>query len=821
MCIIDGVLSELEKLIKRCSAHCPQYGVVFSMAEADSDGMLLNLDVQEDVLQYKPTFKGGRWADRLRAAKVARYRQSKKVTSDTLSARDNRDGQQSPQRDAVNDVAELDSSGPAKRRRVEKDFDPAANGHAATTAAGPFRSKSHAKGMPREVISSLFSSNPTTISRRSNARDAIQAKPSNAPLADGISTFTNLGLSAMLSSHLLAKFSVQAPTSVQKVAIPHLINEDSDAFIQAETGSGKTLAYLLPIVQRVMQSSGQVNKSGLENDDQQVHRDSGLFAIVLAPTRELCKQISRVLETLLRCAHWIVAGAVLGGEKKKSEKARIRKGLNILVATPGRLVDHLDNTEALDVSDVRWLVLDEGDRLIEMGFEEEIEGIVSRLQERSRISDGRGSKATELPQRRVTILCSATMKMDVQRLGEMSLRDAIHLKADPLKDNTANNDGVEATSEKTVFSAPAQLKQSFVIVPAKLRLVTLAAVLKRAFFRKGSVMKAIVFISCADSVDYHFELFTRPQQRPKSENEIQKGSRAANEDAANSTIAPSMTLSSTENIVSMYKLHGSLQQQVRTSTLKAFAHSKDPSILICTDVASRGLDVPNVEFVIELDPPFSKDDHLHRIGRTARAGKAGRTLIFLLPGSEEGYIDILKEARHDDGQGVVQQDANDLLRQGFGSPGIGAGKDWEDKATDWQLDVERWLLSHPRYLEMARQAFQSHVRAYATHVATERAIFDIKALHLGHLAKSFALRDKPGNINVPGLRGGVTNDTTKRKDKQRGKRRNTEQSDGRPDDNQGSREFTTTDETEAAAVRKKMFKKMRDPTGGISEFNIG
>ena len=87
-----------------------------------------------------------------------------------------------------------------------------------------------------------------------------------------------------------------------------------------------------------------------------VHRDSGLFAIVLAPTRELCKQISVVLEGLLRCAHWIVAGTVIGGEKKKSEKARLRKGLNILVATPGRLADHLDNTQVLDVSNVRWLV---------------------------------------------------------------------------------------------------------------------------------------------------------------------------------------------------------------------------------------------------------------------------------------------------------------------------------------------------------------------------------------------------------------------------------------------------------------------------------
>jgi len=129
-----------------------------------------------------------------------------------------------------------------------------------------------------------------------------------------------------------------------------LIKENSDAFIQAETGSGKTLAYLLPIVQRIIELSETLKKQNVEDGLDAVHRDSGLFAIILAPTRELSKQIALVLESLLRCAHWIVAGTVIGGEKKKSEKARLRKGINILVATPGRLADHLEHTERLNVS---------------------------------------------------------------------------------------------------------------------------------------------------------------------------------------------------------------------------------------------------------------------------------------------------------------------------------------------------------------------------------------------------------------------------------------------------------------------------------------
>ena len=91
----------------------------------------------------------------------------------------------------------------------------------------------------------------------------------------------------------------------------------------------------------------------------------------MAPTRELAQQIYSVLESLCRGCNWIVPGIVTGGEKKKSEKARIRKGINILVATPGRLADHIDNTESLDLSEVRWVVMDEGDRLMELGFEEQ------------------------------------------------------------------------------------------------------------------------------------------------------------------------------------------------------------------------------------------------------------------------------------------------------------------------------------------------------------------------------------------------------------------------------------------------------------------
>ncbi|KAH8593457.1 P-loop containing nucleoside triphosphate hydrolase protein [Bisporella sp. PMI_857] len=667
-------------------------------------------------------------------------------------------------------------------------------------------------GKPPQHISSLFSFNPRAKTTFEEAvGEAEPAKPSNAPLTDEMATFTTLGLSRRLAAHLSTKMEMKAPTAIQKAAIQQLATEDNDAFIQAETGSGKTLAYLLPIVERIM---------AMSNKEFQVHRDSGLFAIVLAPTRELCKQIATVLEKVLRCAPWIVGTTVIGGESKQSEKARLRKGVNILIATPGRLADHLDNTEVLKVNTVRWLVLDEGDRLMELGFEEEIKGIVEKIRKRelvTRLKNGLDLQA--LPSRRVTVLCSATIKMNVQRLGEISLTDAVHIKADPTEEEVAkiNKDGMG--TEDKAFSAPAQLKQAYAVVPAKLRLVTLTAILKRAFARRGSVMKAIVFISCADSVDFHFEMFSRPVETSSGKDgEPTNAPIVYKNELTKDTIAHATRFSSGTNPVILHKLHGSLEQKVRTATLKAFSESSEPGVLVCTDVASRGLDLPNVDYVIEYDPPFSADDHLHRVGRTARAGRNGRALIFLLPGDEEGYVSVLASGYRDGKKSLVHNTAEELLRKGFG----GTGHEWEERATEWQLEVERWALDSPKYLEMARRGFQSHIRAYATHVANERNIFNMQTLHLGHLAKAFALRDKPGSINVPGLRPAKMTKADRSVAARKAKRGEVE--DKAPEGERVRKQrkleldAPTVDSNEAA---QRMKRKLKEHMSVSSEFNIG
>ena len=799
------------------------------------DGMLVNFVENESYPHVQPKFKGGSWKDRLVAKKVAHHRQLKRVAGKSAqvhSADHALPGDQAAEKSNTNDFP---TSRPAKRRKGDGDFVPPSF-HATTKVdrqVAPGRTNSQSTSQRREVISSLFSYNPApqiVLEKTDQDTSTTPAQPTNAPLVDGIDTFTSLGLSPTLAAHLLTKMELKVPTAIQKCSVSQLLKEDSDAFIQSETGSGKTLAYLLPLVQRIMGLTDEQNDGhGSTNGHAAVQRNSGLFAIVLAPTRELCKQISVVLERLLGCAHWIVAGTVIGGEKKKSEKARLRKGINILVATPGRLADHLNNTKVLDISKVRWLVLDEGDRLMDLGFEEEIQKIVRKLDERRK-----EVTIPHLPAKRTTVLCSATMKMNVQRLGEISLKDAILIKPD-----AAGEDGLaETTTTKPgeqAFSAPAQLKQSYTVVAAKLRLVTLAAFLKRTFARKGSVMKAIVFLSCADSVDFHFEAFSRTSNTLDDEENQPNGSKVDTSSspppapsplaaADAQSIRPSPLLSTSPNPpLTLYKLHGSLPQPIRTSIVKSFSSTTTPSLLLATDVASRGLDLPNLDLVIEYDPPFSSNDHLHRVGRTARLGRDGRALIFLLPGREEGYVQVLKHSYRTPAEGtraVSHTPVNEILKKGFAATsGVVKTNDWEQKATELQLEVERWVLGSPKNMEMARKAFQSHVRAYATHVADERRWFDIKDLHLGHLAKAFGLRDAPGRMNVQGMGG---RGSKGRSSGDARKSTSTSTSGGVNGDLGGERRSETHEAARKMreVVRNSKKKMMMMMGGGAAEFNI-
>ncbi|KAG6008343.1 ATP-dependent RNA helicase dbp7 [Claviceps maximensis] len=748
------------------------------------DGLLLNFDLGAAPVKTQVKFKGGRWRDRKRAERGAKLAQSGAASDQPHSDESFR----STKRQRLNDGESDAYSGYKSTQRLNR----LGHGDSTNEKGGAHKSDSAGRGN-RQVISKLFSFNPTQQTEETKSEEWTAPQPTNAPLSD-VANFGTLTLSSRLVESL-TKMDLERPTAIQQKVIPHLLSHSSDVFVQAETGSGKTFSYLLPMLHRVLKLSGN-------SDGKQIHRDSGIFGIIVSPTRELAKQTHTVLEQLIRPFPWLVSTAITGGESKKAEKARIRKGVNFLIATPGRLADHIDNTKALNLGTVRWLILDEGDRLMDLGFEEDLKKTIDTLKNIPIVkTTENGTSLAELPERRVTVLCSATMKMNVQKLGEMSLSDATFLAAEKSEDDKMNED--------VVHKAPAQLHQTYIVVPSKLRLVTLTAYLKSIFSRRGRTMKAIIFMSCADSVDFHYEMLRDPkdQDLPLSAQKDQELVQKTVSKAAYMTSAASPE-------VVIHRMHGSLSQPIRTATLRSFSACKSPSLLITTDVSSRGLDIPSVDLVIEYDPAFSFADHIHRVGRTARAGRAGDATLFLLPGTEEGYIERLKSSATPTSQSydnVLKTGLMTKLEFPVKTTAVPEdGQSYHDKAETLQLHFEQRLLEDSKRLELARNGFKSHIRAYATHIRDERIHFDITQLHLGHVAKSFGLRDPPGGIGA-----GIDRKANK---KGGGGGRGAKQD---RDSKSLSKEEPSTDVDERASMNLIRKKSMMLMSSAADEFNIG
>lgn len=509
------------------------------------------------------------------------------------------------------------------------------------------------------------------------------------------STFGELELDSRLVTLLEASkvdggAGFTAPTTVQTKTIPHVLR-GRDVLVKSETGSGKTLAFLLPIIQNMI-TSGSVS------------RTDGTLALILTPTRELSQQIYETLTLVLRRFPFLVAGSITGGEKRKSEKARLRKGVNILVATPGRLLDHLQNTLSFKYDKLKYLVLDEADRLLDMGFEQQVSQILQAL-----------DKKKEDAIVRQTVLVSATINSNVEKLAELTLSDAVFVDADQLSSEETNDD-------KT-FATPHQLVQHFLVVPAKLRLVALTSFLRKEMRSDSS--KIVIFFSTCDAVDFHFKLFEQCKWPNMRQTVHEKNIFGEND--------------------GIFRLHGSIAQDQRSATLKHFS-SASTGILLCTDVAARGLNLPTVEWIVQYDPPTETRDYVHRVGRTARSGARGRSLLFLLP-SETGYLDHLRRHQLNPTALSLEQTLLDSAKPHEFL--YSKKKTMHDViAGELQFRFEKAVVADEKLFAQASQAFHSFVRSYATHSSETKAIFHVRGLHFGHVAKSFALRDTPASTKV-------------------------------------------------------------------------
>lgn len=461
-------------------------------------------------------------------------------------------------------------------------------------------------------------------------------------------------------------------------------------------------------------------------------RASGTHAIIISPTRELSLQIYEVLRALLKPYPQIVPGVIMGGEKRKSEKARLRKGVNILVATPGRLVDHLVHTQSFQIEKCRWLVLDEADRLLDMGFERDLTAIINALNAKKHFS------------KRQTVLASATLNRDINRLVVLSLVKpvyiAIEAQASTAPGSTDENGAVAKASnsivrdedemdefdsnipeDERVHEIPAQLKQHVVVVDDKRKLVTLVSIIRARLKQPGT--KIIVFFSTCESVDFYYMLLSMAEVGT---------SLAKGKDVNRERLFP----------CSLFKLHGNLSQDVRSSTYQAFSASTS-GVLLCTDVAARGLDVPAVNWIVQYDVPSDPAAYVHRIGRTARIGASGDAILLLLS-SERSYLEVLEKRQmklNEISQMSVLKDLHVYLEPNPGNDPLQEASSLQhllDKLVEVSKQVE--------LKNMAINAFQGFLRSYATHTKTTKHIFHIKNLHLGHLSRNFALRDPPSTF---------------------------------------------------------------------------
>lgn len=539
-------------------------------------------------------------------------------------------------------------------------------------------------------------------------------------------SFSSLGLDSNLCDQLRERLGFEVPTLVQAQAIPVILS-GRHALVNAATGTGKTIAYLAPIVHH------------LQSYENRIQRSDGTFALVLVPTRELCLQVYEILQKLLHRFHWIVPGYIMGGENRSKEKARLRKGISILIATPGRLLDHLKNTASFLYSNMRWIIFDEADRILELGFGKDIEEILDLLGSRKTGHDDQENTVAEHTKiQRQNLLLSATLNEKVNHLAKMSLDNPVMIgldgkKIEPIStvkcldplESDEDNEDKHSSKIPTVgdYKVPIQLIQRYMKVPCGSRLPVLLSILKHLFEREPS-QKVVVFFSTCDAVDFHYSLLSEFQfsSYPQTEGIRQ-------------TFIGCKTL----------RLHGNMEQEDRRTSFQAFKTEKS-ALLLSTDVSARGLDFPKVRCIIQYDSPGEATEYVHRVGRTARLGERGESLLFLQP-VEIDYLQDLE--KH--GVSLTEYPVLKILDSFplYGQKNH-AKKSVFLESHPWvlclQKALEAFTVSKPKVDELAKKAFCSWVRAYTAHRGELKRIFMIKKLHLGHVAKSFALKQQPSLV---------------------------------------------------------------------------
>eukprot|EP00624_Nannochloropsis_granulata_P007268 evm.model.NODE_7030_length_20383_cov_42.581219.5 len=453
-------------------------------------------------------------------------------------------------------------------------------------------------------------------------------------------------------------------TPVQASTVP-LFLTNKDVCVEAVTGSGKTLAFIVPAVEMILRRERPLKKHEVG-------------AIIISPTRELAKQIFKVATHFcshagLRTPLLLVGGTDVVGDNFNRFS---QDGADVLVATPGRLHDVLERYAHLfDLRELEVLILDEADTLLNMGFKATLTAILGHL-----------------PKQRRTGLFSATQTREVRELARAGLRNPATVAVQVVNQRT-----------KEVQATPQTLSNFYwTCKKPEEKLGRLLAFLRR--HREDKVM--VFFITCA-AVDYFASIFT---QHPMFKKALGGGGREGGSGGSN-----------------VAALHGKMVQKKRDGMLGRFtaAAGGGGAVLLCTDVAARGLDVPDVDWIIQYEPPQDPSFFIHRVGRTARAGRVGKSLTFLLE-AEAPYVEFLRLknvplAQLEEGEvALPESDPEGAL--------VLAG-------------VKDLAMKDREVLEQGTKAYTAFVRAYKEHQC--QFIFRFVQLDLGGLARAYALLRLP------------------------------------------------------------------------------
>ena len=389
-----------------------------------------------------------------------------------------------------------------------------------------------------------------------------------------LDSFSQLQLAEPLS-RAVAELGYESMTPIQAQAIP-IVLQGRDVMGAAQTGTGKTAAFSLPLLQRMLKH---------ENTSTSPARHP-VRALVLLPTRELADQVAKAVKAYAKYTNLRTA-VVFGGMDMKPQTLELKQGVEVLVATPGRLLDHIEAKNAV-LNQVEYVVLDEADRMLDIGFLPDLQRILSYL-----------------PKQRTTLLFSATFSSEIKRLANSYLQD-------PVTVEVARSNAAASTVEQHFYSVgdddkrhalhqilkSRSLKQAFVFVNSKLGCARLA----RSLEREGLKTTA---------------------------------------------------------------LHGDKSQDERLKALESFKKG-DVDLLVCTDVAARGLDIKDVPAVFNFDIPFNAEDYIHRIGRTGRAGASGLAVSFVSKSDGRLMADLEKLLKSKIELEAIEfdEDAPDIRKQG-------------------------------------------------------------------------------------------------------------------------------------------------------------